>query len=226
MAIYVGDRGTATSPLQPQGVVLVNGERLDARAEFGLIEPGCEVVVVTGDHMGLVVRKLEPGSTPQLPDHGKKLCTSFDERITEESERQEAERQAWLEEHHRTGTILSTAVGTAAAVGAIAVLWGARTEQTDSPWAAALLLVVGGAVVGGAFFRALDEVLGQIDPHFRRVTTASTVLGLLGLAAGAALAIPPLGVPTGLLVGLAAALLFAAVPVVLIILSGGAGAGA
>jgi hypothetical protein len=225
MAVHVGDQGTSASPLQPQGVVLINGERLDARAEFGLIETGCEVVVVTGDHMGLIVRKLEPGTSPQFPNHGQKLCTSFDERVAEESERTEAERCAWLDGHRRNGTLMGGTGGAAASAIASWQLRDTLAELGDSPWAIAALVVAAGAILGIVYFRFIDEALGQVDPNFRRVTIPSTILALIGMAAGSILAIPTLGIAVGLLVGVAAAILFAAAPVVLILFTGGVGGG-
>lgn len=220
MAVHVGDRGQAATKLQPQGFVLVNGERHDARAEFGLIEPGAEVVVVAGDHMGLVVRALSPGAAPRLPRHGERVCTSFDERVTEESERAEVERQEWIDEHRRSGTTTGAAVGVAAAAVAVWLLWGFLQGQTDDPWAAAAIVVGGGALWGVAVFRGLDDTLGQVDHHFRRVTTPSSCLGVVGTSAGAVLALPPLGLVGGLAVALAATVALAAVLPVFVLLTG------
>jgi hypothetical protein len=220
MAVHVGDRGKAISPLQPQGFVLVNGERHDARAEFGPIESGTEVVVVAGDHMGLVVRIVPPGPEPRLPRHGERLCTSFDERVTEESEREEAERQDWIDEHRRSGTATGAAVGVAAAAVAVWLLWGFLQGQTDDPRAAAAIIVGGGALWGVAVFRGLDDALGQVDHNFRRVTTPAACLGVVGTAVGAILALPALGLVGGLAVALAATVLLAAVLPVFVLLTG------
>jgi hypothetical protein len=220
MAVHVGDRGKAATHLRPQGFVLVNGERHDARAESGPIEPGAEVVVVAGDHMGLVVRGLPPGAEPRLPRHGERVCTSFDERVTEEGEREEAERRNWIDEHRRSGTSTGAAVGAAAAAVAVWLLWGFLQGQTDDPWAAAAIIVGGGALWGVAVFRGLDDTLGQVDHNFRRVTTPSACLGVIGTAAGAVLALPPLGLVGGLAAALVATLLLAGVLPVFLLLTG------
>jgi hypothetical protein len=220
MAVHVGDRGKAITPLRPQGFVLVNGERHDARAEFGPVEPGTEVVVVTGDHMGLVVRTLPAGTEPQLPRLGERVCTSFDERVTEESEREEVERQNWIDKHRRSGTATATAVGVAAAAVAVWLLWGFLQAQTDDPRVAAAIIIGGGALWGVAVFRGLDDALGQVDHNFRRVTKPSACLGVVGTAAGAVLALPPLGLVGGLAVALAATIVLAAVLPVFLLLTG------
>ncbi|HVK19707.1 MAG TPA: NfeD family protein [Fimbriiglobus sp.] len=220
MAVHVGDHGKAMTPLQPQGFVLVHGERYDARAEFGPIEPGAEVVVVAGDHMGLVVRALPPGTEPRLPRHGERVRTSYDERVTEESEREEAERQTWIDEHRRSGMTTGAVVGSAAAAVAVWLLWGFIQGQTDDPWAAAAITVGAGALWGVAMFRGLDDALGQVDHNFRRVTTPSACLGVIGTSAGAVLALPPLGLVGGLAVALAATVVLAAVLPVFLLLTG------
>jgi hypothetical protein len=56
MPALVGDRGVTLASLHPSGLVLVGGERRDARAQVGTIESGTEVVVVGWDPFGLVVR--------------------------------------------------------------------------------------------------------------------------------------------------------------------------
>jgi membrane-bound serine protease (ClpP class) len=42
----IGARGRAVTALRPVGVVKIDGRRIDAMAEMGVIEPGTEIVVI------------------------------------------------------------------------------------------------------------------------------------------------------------------------------------
>jgi membrane-bound serine protease (ClpP class) len=46
MAAFIGRRGVAVTPLRPSGFVQLDGQRVDAVAETGLIDPGMPVRVV------------------------------------------------------------------------------------------------------------------------------------------------------------------------------------
>jgi hypothetical protein len=56
MPTLVGDRGVTLGPLHPSGLVLVGGERRDARAPVGTIDAGSDIVIVGWDPFGLIVR--------------------------------------------------------------------------------------------------------------------------------------------------------------------------
>lgn len=56
----VGHEGLAETPLRPAGSVRVDGRRIDAMAESGLIEKGERIVVVRVSGPSCVVRKVEP----------------------------------------------------------------------------------------------------------------------------------------------------------------------
>ena len=52
-----GTKGTAATRLNPTGLVLIDGKRLEAISRDGLIEEGTAVVVVNDDPFRLVVKK-------------------------------------------------------------------------------------------------------------------------------------------------------------------------
>ena len=158
MSIKVGDLGASTTTLQPSGFVSINGERLDARAEFGLIPAGTSVVVVSGDHLGLVVR---PAGNDSVSDAGKPVCTSYSQRIASESQRVEDERHTQFLEHRRGGTTTSAAVGGLAGIGAAITLWDWVAGQVEQPILAAGGCAAAGFLGGLILFRL---VLNQASP--------------------------------------------------------------
>ncbi len=61
---YVGAHGVAVTALRPSGAVRIDGKRLVAVAEGGLISSGSRVHVVRAEDMSLVVREVrDPGSS-------------------------------------------------------------------------------------------------------------------------------------------------------------------
>ena len=58
--MIVGTKGTAASPLSPQGWVSIRGELWGAASDEGNIEKGEEVTVLEQDGLKLVVRRSRP----------------------------------------------------------------------------------------------------------------------------------------------------------------------
>jgi hypothetical protein len=159
MAVQVGDRGTAMTPLRPQGSVRIAGDRHDARSERGYIEAGAEIVVIRGDNMGLVVRQVEVGETTDLPSHGLPAYRSFGERVAAEGARDEAERAQWESARWRYGLAIGGLLGAIAAGVGVALLWEQIGVHSITPGAIAAAAVAGGAVWGVCVFRGLDSAL-------------------------------------------------------------------
>ncbi len=65
----VGIKGKVTAPLNPVGLVKIEGELWEARAESGTIEAGTEVIVISQSGLRLIVR-------PQLHDMNEPLDTT------------------------------------------------------------------------------------------------------------------------------------------------------
>lgn len=225
MGIHVGDLGTAATELRPQGFVTVGGERMDARSAHGVIRAGTVVAVVAGDHLGLVVREVAGDRLPELPDHGRPVLASFADRVDAEAERAEAGRREWLVRHRRLGHRVTAAVGAAAAAAACAWVWDLLPAWRDEPLLTAAALTVAGGLLGVLAFRLLDDAVGEAEPGFRRVTTLSTSLGLVGAIGTAAGCVPLMSLPAAATAGLLAGLLLAAVPLGVVAQCGGGGGG-
>jgi hypothetical protein len=87
MQALVGDRGVTLAPLHPSGLVLVGGERRDARTLVGTIEAGADIVVVGWNPFGLIVRPAAGVPDPaQVSNYGA-ACPSpqefFAQRVAE-----------------------------------------------------------------------------------------------------------------------------------------------
>lgn len=55
---WIGHEGVAHSPLRPTGVAIIDGKRVDVRAEAGIIEAGSPVRVVAIHENQIIVRKI------------------------------------------------------------------------------------------------------------------------------------------------------------------------
>jgi hypothetical protein len=222
MAVHVGDRGVAESPLYLTGAVRINGVRLGARSDRGPVEAGTAVVVVGDDPLGLVVRPVVAGSeTEQLPDHGRQVFTSPQERAAAAEERLEAEVQRNWAVHRRRGIVFAAVAGALAAGLALWFLWGRIDRPSLSPEAFAAAVVAAGALWGALVFRVVDGALGVVNPEYRQLSNVSAYLGLAGTALGAAFGIPWGGLGVGLAVAaIATVFLAAAIPGVLIAVGG------
>lgn len=99
--VRVGDLGTAVTAMCPSGAVLLDGRRVDARADIEAIPAGASVVVLRGDPTGYVVRRVGPDHPlPQLADTGAEIARPEFARNSAEVRRadgrDEAERErAW-----------------------------------------------------------------------------------------------------------------------------------
>ncbi|MDY6913894.1 MAG: NfeD family protein [Planctomycetota bacterium] len=56
----VGTKTTAETTLRPSGTIRIDGRRVVAQAETGMIEKGDQVEVIRATGMGVVVRKVQP----------------------------------------------------------------------------------------------------------------------------------------------------------------------
>lgn len=83
----VGRTGVAKSLMLPSGVVLVDGQRLDAVSQGDAIESGESVVVVEVRGNRVVVRRADPDeASPSTPDQQDVLSQPLDELGLEEFE--------------------------------------------------------------------------------------------------------------------------------------------
>jgi hypothetical protein len=220
MTVHVGDLGTAETPLSPQGFVQVNGERYDARAEHGAVAPAAAVVVVGGDHMGLLVRLAAGADSPPDPDQGRPIVTSFTDRVAETDAREQSERKRRLAEHRRAGMATGAVAGALAGAMASLLLWDFIEERTGAPVAVLVAGILGGGVYGAAVFRLLDDLLSEIDESFRRATTASTCLAVFGSGGAVAVGAPGLGLGVVVAAAILSAAILAFIPPLAVLLLG------
>lgn len=220
-AVHVGDRGKAATALHPQGHVLIHGVRFDARAEFGGIASDAEVVVVTGDHLGLLVREFHAGEKVKLKDHGKRLLISFAERARPEPVVDEATLRKRRAERRPYGLAVGAPLGLLFAGLSLAVTWYRLVEAFEPPLlhVLATVLIFTGILWGVVAFFSIDWILSQVEENLTRVTTPSTFLALLGTSTGAVLAIPSLGLVAGLGIALLGAFLLGTIIPVLFMLA-------
>jgi hypothetical protein len=211
MAVHVGDRGVAETPLYLTGSVRIGGARHTARSDRGPVEPGTAVVVVGDDTCGLVVRPVESGREgDRLPDHGRPVFASPQERAAAAEVRREAAAARDWAAHRRSGVRVGAGAGTVAAGAALWALWARVEAGSGSPAGVAAAAVAGGAAWGAILFLLADRALGLLDEGYRRLAAASTGLGLVGTAAGLALGVPWLGVGGGVAVAAVATVVLAA----------------
>jgi hypothetical protein len=211
MELHIGDRGEAVTPLAPQGLVQVNGRRLDARAEFGTIDAGTAVVVLRGDPAGLVVRAVTPGTELfPLPGQGERVFASFGEVREHVTRREEAAARRERALRRRVTPQYGATFGATAAIVVICFLWHEVIAQDDLPTVVALVTVAGGALWGWGVSAWADHGLQRLGDTFYHVAAGATVLALAGAAAAAILVIPRFGVIEGLVAAALATLVLGA----------------
>jgi hypothetical protein len=219
MAIRVGDQGVAESELHPQGVIRLDGRRYPARAQYGTVPPEVPVLVVAGDHLGLVVRPVEPDAQPAaLPGFGRPVHASFLDRLAEEEKRDEDQKTAEDATRRSRGASLFAAVGAALAALVLAVVWRHVGDADDSPWAAVGVALAAGAVWGAGVFLQLTEGLRRFEARGGRISMVCTALALVGGAAGAAVGIPAFGLTGGLSLAVIGTFTFGLAPPLLLVL--------
>lgn len=199
MALRIGDAGVALSSMHPQGMVRVDGQRYHARADHGVVAPEAAVVVVGGDHLGLIVREATMVGPPNgLPGFGDRVYSSFLERLSDREVRDSGEREVLRAERRQRGLAWFAILGALIATAILWFVWDSVTEESGPTWQAAVAVSLGGAVWGAAVFLSLHEGLARFDGGSGRVIAACSLLAMIGGAAGAAIGIPAFGLAGGL----------------------------
>jgi hypothetical protein len=219
VAIRIGDAGVALSSLHPQGLVQVNGRRYHARAEHGTVALDGAVLIVGGDHLGLLVCDAAAAGPPAgLKGYGERVYSSFLERLADKEVRDDGEREVLRAARRQRGLVWAATLGAVAAVAVLWLVWDYVTDESGPTWQAALTVVVAGAASGAAVFLSLHEGLARFDGGSGRVVAACTGLALIGGMGGAAMGIPAFGLAGGLSLALVATLALAlAIPMFLVI---------
>ena len=86
MNLRIGNRGQTDTPLRPTGYVLIGNERHPARCQIGWLDAGAEVVVVSSDAYGLIVRE-----AAGEPERAGEIIPTMAQRV---GARDDAERKA------------------------------------------------------------------------------------------------------------------------------------
>lgn len=208
MAVRIGDAGVALSSLHPQGMVRVDGKRYHARAEHGTVSADGAVVVIGGDHLGLIVRDAGAIDAPRgLKGYGERVYSSFLERLADREVHDEGERELMRAERRKTGAAWFAALGAVAAASVLWIVWNHVTDEPGPTWQMAVIIAAAGAACGAGLFMGLHEGLARFDGGSGRVIAACTIFALAGGAVGAAIGIPAFGLAGGLslaIIGMAA----------------------
>ena len=67
LAQWIGQTGTAITPLRPSGTILVAGKRVDAITGGDFIEPGTPVRIVRIEGSGVIVHREHQPDSPSVP---------------------------------------------------------------------------------------------------------------------------------------------------------------
>ncbi len=207
--VRVGDRGQVTTGLHPHGFVLVNGQRYEAHVDFGAAEPGDEVVVLSGDNLGLMVRKLAPGEKCKLKNAGERVLALFLDKVVVEGTADQAKREA-VDLWRRTLAVKAgAAAGFLCAALALGLVWDFVLETCPPPWhyVTPVLALFGGSGFGAALAVVMHAFLRDIDPDFTRLTLPSVGFGLAGATTGAVLGIQFAGLAAGVAAAIAGTIL-------------------
>jgi hypothetical protein len=197
--------------MTPSGCVVVDGTQYSARSQHGFIEKGHEVIVIDGDHGGLVVVPVEASvDYDSMTRRGQIVYTSFGELIAARTARGKVARQKWLAERRCYVRNWGPVLGAIFSIVGIAIVW----RHLVNLGTFGLIASCGGILLVGmtwstTFLLLVDYALQKFDESFYRLTTATTCLGLVGSTLGAAYAIPAFGWVVGIVMALIATLLFA-----------------
>jgi hypothetical protein len=179
--VRVGDLGTAATPMCPSGLVLLDGRRLDARADGEAIPAGTSVVVLRGDPTGYLVRRVGPDHPlPQLPNAGAEIARPEFARNSSEvrkaDARDEDERRREWDRAARNRASIAALVGT---VGGIVTVSLARGNDIDT-------LLRGGAIgsVLGVLLATAVAWLGRFLGRSHVAANVAVLCGLVGAAVG------------------------------------------
>jgi hypothetical protein len=192
MHIHIGERGRADTPMSPQGKVTIGGLQYDARTEGRWVEPGAEVYVVKGDHLGLIVCPIDAGTElPPLPDLGQPVKVAAwhkrgDQSAAElERERRQEERARSVERRYG----LQLGVGAGGLAGLLTVLFGFGGKEVEAGQVGYGSLLSAGAVVGLSWGAIVFSTVyhGILDGRrdFGKLIYYVLVLALGGGVAGA-----------------------------------------
>ncbi len=182
--IRIGDTGRTLTAMTPQGKIAVGGSVVDARSESFWIDPHVRVVVVRGDHLGVVVQRLEMESEPPA-DLGKltpQAC--WQQAPPAPTPNSRAEPVAEYRPRFWSGLRESTSLGALYGLLSVYLGFGAAEMKT---WPDAWLWAGGaglcGALWGGLLFLIIDSLLRDLG-EFEKLVLVTLGLALVGSTGG------------------------------------------
>ena len=212
MSVHIGDRGCTVTSLRPQGTVRVGDKELPARTENELVGADCEVIIIGGNHHGLIVRKLEPGRPfPILAKLGEVISMSFSEQVTGEGRRIDAQRQRDNDARRARSRKWGAVLGAISAVGGIWYCWseGMLNSLDLSQWILLFgLCMLPGVLWGTVVSWLISEKLTSLDLDSFVMTVLTTMVALLGGTTGVIIGYESSGILEGIGLGIGATIAF------------------
>jgi hypothetical protein len=192
VSVQIGDRGRAGTPMSPQGKVEIAGDRHDARSDGRFIDAGREIIVVAADHLGLIVREIEPGQEPPfLSNAGQPARVASWHKTGAEVDRQlrreEALQRRKQSIEHRYGSRIGAGLGGLAGILTVCFGFGQAGVEAGSIQYTHILAGVAllGAVLGFGIFWAIHSFLLGAKRDYRNMSLVVLVLSLAGAVGGA-----------------------------------------
>jgi len=181
----IGDTGRTLTAMAPQGKIAVGGSVYHARSDAFWIDPDERVVVVRGDHLGLIVQRVEADGSPRLDDEGKltpQAC--WQERSSTAESGNRINEVTTNGERFCSGLRESVSLG--AVYGLLSVYLGFGAGEMGGwlgPWLWAGGAGLCGAIWGGLLFLVIHALLRDIG-EFEKLILVTLGLALFGSTGG------------------------------------------
>jgi hypothetical protein len=183
--VRIGDPGRTVTAMTPQGKIAVGGSVFDARSDSFWIDPNVPIVVVRGDHLGLVVRRLEDeGERPKANIGEPTPQACWQESPPLEAVSGKGQADAAFRARFSSGLRESVSLG--ALYGLLSVYLGfaaAEMEGWLGPWIWAGGAGLCGALWGGLLFLIIHALLRDMG-EFQKLVLVTLGLALVGSTGG------------------------------------------
>jgi len=182
--IRIGDTGRTLTAMTPQGKITVGDFVCDARSDSFWIDPHVGVVVVHGDHLGLVVRRLEPGGAPALEQDGELTPLALWQGTPPPRSSGHVSAATTNSARFWSGLRESTSLG--ALYGLVSVYLGFGAAEIDGwwgPWLWAGGVGLCGALWGCLLFLIIHALLRDLG-EFQKLVLVTLGLALVGSTGG------------------------------------------
>jgi hypothetical protein len=179
--VHIGEMGRTVTAMRPQGKVNIGGRIHDARSDAFWIDSGVHIVVVNGDHLGVIVRRAEAECACEGADWGPLTpLASWQLPIERRASGSNSSANDWP--RFVTGLRESACLG--ALYGLVCVAFGfAEAELGD--WLVLRAVAAGlcGAFWGSLLFVIVRTLLRDLG-EFEELTLVTLGLALFGSTGG------------------------------------------